>query len=59
MRTPTEKAVNRIARYDFARLHKKMVDLAVELMEEHKIPDTLPNFLEALNATWDAYSKSN
>ena len=59
MKTSTEKVVDKVARYDFARLHKKMVDLAVELMEEKKIPETLMNFVDALNATWDAYSKSN
>ncbi len=59
MITDTQKELTKSIKLDFARLNDKMVDEAVEMMEERQIPDTLVNFLEALNSTWEAYYMSN
>lgn len=59
IRRPIDRLVNRIAKKDFARIHRKMVNLSVELIKEKDLPQTLECFQEALDATWDAYSRSN
>ncbi len=59
MITDTQYLLAKAIRRDFARLNDRMVDEAVEMMEERQIPDTLENFFLALNSTWYAYYMCN